>query len=247
MIYAASPALDDLRVRRARRGALPPGPLPRAGVGGGDRPPAARGDARVPLGDGVERRGGRRLDRDGPRAAPRPSSRSTGRSTLEHRYLVGERGADQLHLLPTFVAGPDGELRPNPDAARLDARNARDPRLARPAPHAGCAPRAGSRPSSCSRRSRCCPRSRSSSAARAATRRCEQCLAAGLRLTEPRRAGPDPRDRRRQDRRPRRRRPRRARLRPVAGRARGRLRRPPRRDGAADEGGGRGGASPPGW
>jgi ATP-dependent RNA helicase HelY len=48
--------------------------------------------------------------------------------TLEHRYLVGERGTDALHLLPTFVAAPDGELRPNPEAAKLDARNARDPR-----------------------------------------------------------------------------------------------------------------------
>ena len=47
--------------------------------------------------------------------------------TLENRYLVGERGSDLLHLLPTFVPGPDGDLRPNPDAARLDARNARDP------------------------------------------------------------------------------------------------------------------------
>jgi ATP-dependent RNA helicase HelY len=47
--------------------------------------------------------------------------------TLEHRYVVGERGSDLLHLMPTFVAGPDAELRPNPDAARLDARNARDP------------------------------------------------------------------------------------------------------------------------
>jgi ATP-dependent RNA helicase HelY len=47
--------------------------------------------------------------------------------TLENRYLVGERGSDLLHLLPTFVSAPDGELRPNPDAARLDARNARDP------------------------------------------------------------------------------------------------------------------------
>ncbi len=48
--------------------------------------------------------------------------------TLEHRYLVGERGSDLLHLLPTFVAdGKNHELRPNPDAARLDARNARDP------------------------------------------------------------------------------------------------------------------------
>jgi ATP-dependent RNA helicase HelY len=47
--------------------------------------------------------------------------------SLEHRYVVGERGSDLLHLLPTFVPGPDGELRPNPDASRLDARNARDP------------------------------------------------------------------------------------------------------------------------
>ena len=91
--------------------------------------------------------------------------------TLEHLYLVGERGADQLHLLPTFVAGPDGELRPNPDAARLDARNARDPgwrgrprtRLRTPEP--------GRDRRAARRRSRCCPRSTSSSAARAATRR----------------------------------------------------------------------------
>jgi ATP-dependent RNA helicase HelY len=47
--------------------------------------------------------------------------------TLEHRYLVGERGTDVVHLLPTFATGDDGELRPNPDAARLDTRQARDP------------------------------------------------------------------------------------------------------------------------
>ncbi len=42
---------------------------------------------------------------------------------LRHLYLVGDRGAEQLHLLPTFVdAG--GEQHPNPVAARLDARNA---------------------------------------------------------------------------------------------------------------------------
>jgi ATP-dependent RNA helicase HelY len=42
---------------------------------------------------------------------------------LDHLYLVGERGADRLHLLPTFVADEkSGELRPNPEAARLDAR-----------------------------------------------------------------------------------------------------------------------------
>jgi ATP-dependent RNA helicase HelY len=104
--------------------------------------------------------------------------------TLEHRYLVGERGNDDLHLLPTFVTAPDGELRPNPEAARLDARNARDPRW----------------------RGR--PRSRLRTPSRVETadllsgegmlpaisfvfsrkgcdQAVEQCLAAGLRLTEP--------------------------------------------------------------
>jgi ATP-dependent RNA helicase HelY len=47
--------------------------------------------------------------------------------TLEHRYLVGERGNDTLHLLPTFAEADDGELRPNADASRLDTRQARDP------------------------------------------------------------------------------------------------------------------------
>jgi len=40
-----------------------------------------------------------------------------------HLYLVGDRGAEQLHMLPTFVDA-DGEPHPNPVAARLDARNA---------------------------------------------------------------------------------------------------------------------------
>jgi ATP-dependent RNA helicase HelY len=38
---------------------------------------------------------------------------------LQQLYLVGDRAADRLHLLPTFVDG-----RPNPEAARLDARGA---------------------------------------------------------------------------------------------------------------------------
>jgi len=42
---------------------------------------------------------------------------------LRHLYLVGDRGAEQLHMLPTFVDA-DGEPHPNPVAARLDARNA---------------------------------------------------------------------------------------------------------------------------
>ncbi len=39
---------------------------------------------------------------------------------LEHLYMVGERGSDRVHLLPTFVER-DGDVRPNRDAARLDA------------------------------------------------------------------------------------------------------------------------------
>jgi ATP-dependent RNA helicase HelY len=38
---------------------------------------------------------------------------------LQHFYLVGDREADDLRLLPTFVDG-----KPNPEAARLDARSA---------------------------------------------------------------------------------------------------------------------------
>jgi ATP-dependent RNA helicase HelY len=44
---------------------------------------------------------------------------------LEHLYLAGERGSDGVRLLPTFVE-VDGELRPNPEAARLDAPRSRD-------------------------------------------------------------------------------------------------------------------------
>ncbi len=38
---------------------------------------------------------------------------------LEHRYLIAERGTERLHLLPTFVT-EDGQPVPNPEAARLD-------------------------------------------------------------------------------------------------------------------------------
>ncbi len=46
---------------------------------------------------------------------------------LRHLYLAGERGSEVLHLLPTFV-DDGGDLRPNPVAARLDARNMPRPR-----------------------------------------------------------------------------------------------------------------------
>ena len=39
---------------------------------------------------------------------------------LEHLYLVGDRGVEGVHVLPTFVDG-----RPNPEAAALDSRSLR--------------------------------------------------------------------------------------------------------------------------
>ncbi len=41
---------------------------------------------------------------------------------LVHLYLAGDRESPSLHLLPTFV-DDDGEPRPNPAATRLDGRN----------------------------------------------------------------------------------------------------------------------------
>jgi ATP-dependent RNA helicase HelY len=69
---------------------------------------------------------------------------------LRHLYLAGDRHSEQLHLLPTFVEapaappGPDGsgdgaaggdragELRPNPEAAKLDSRSVRPGTRGRP-------------------------------------------------------------------------------------------------------------------
>ena len=91
--------------------------------------------------------------------------------TLEHRYLVGERGSDLVHLMPTFVTGPGDELRPNPDAARLDARNARDPAW-RGRPRTRLRTPSRVETVELLAAERCCRPSLSSSAARAATRRC---------------------------------------------------------------------------
>ncbi len=54
---------------------------------------------------------------------------------LEHRYVVGERGRDALRLLPTFVT-QHGQDRPNPEAAKLDARASRDIRATAAGPAA---------------------------------------------------------------------------------------------------------------
>src|SRR5205085_9159940 len=48
---------------------------------------------------------------------------------LRHLYLAGDREAEQVHMPPTFAEaeGADGllELRPNPEASRLDSRSSR--------------------------------------------------------------------------------------------------------------------------
>ena len=80
MIYAGSPALQGPRLRRPRRGALPRRPRPAAPVWEEviiHLPERVRVVA--PVGDGVQRRGVRRLDRPGARRHRRSSSRSTGR------------------------------------------------------------------------------------------------------------------------------------------------------------------------
>ena len=248
MIYAASPALDGLRyvvldevhyLQDRYRGPVWEEVIVHL---------AADGRPGVPVGHGVERRGGRRVDRDRARPAPRRSSRSTGRSTLEHRYLVGERGADALHLLPTFV-----------DAGRPSS----DPTPRRPGSTPRHAARRAARVAGRARRLRTPSRveivelldaeemlpaidfvfSRAG-----CDQAVEQCLAAGLRLTDAGGARADPRDRRA-------RRPSRSptttstcsRYDQLARRARGGLRRAPRGDGAADEGGGGGGVRGRAW
>ena len=96
-------------LRRARRGALPPGPLPGPGLGGGDRAPPARGDAGVPLGHGVERRGGGGVDRDRPR---------------QHRR--DHRGAPAGHARAPLPGGGAGHRRapPAPHVPRRARRRA---------------------------------------------------------------------------------------------------------------------------
>ena len=229
------------RRRRARRGALPPGHLPRPGVGGGDHPPAAARAAGVPVGDGQQhRRAGRRGSR--PCAArPTPWSRSavrcsstTSTSSATAR-TTGCTAADVRRRPAQPRRGPPRRVAPC--AAAAAARRARP---ARGAAGGSSTRRAGSRPSSCSTSARLLPaiyfifsRNQCDEAARA-------CLDAGLRLTT---ATSATRIREIVDARlrgPRRRRPRGARLRPVRRPARGRHRRPPRRHGAAVQGGRRG-------
>ena len=162
--------------------------------------------------------------------------------TLEHRYLVGERGARPA-APAADVRRPrtDGELRPNPEAARLDARQRRATRAGGAGPARRLRTPSRVETVELPRRRAMLPAIAFVFSRAGCDQAVEQCLAAGLRLTEPGERAADPRDRRRQDRGARRRRPRRPALRRVARGPRGRVRRAPRGHGAADEGSGRGG------
>ncbi|MDQ1431516.1 MAG: ATP-dependent helicase HelY, partial [Actinomycetota bacterium] len=105
--------------------------------------------------------------------------------SLENRYLVGERGSDLLHLLPTFVETGDGhELRPNPDAARLDARNARDPGW-RGRPRTRLRTPSRVETAELLAAESMLPAISFIFSRKGCDQAVEQCLAAGLRLTEP--------------------------------------------------------------
>ena len=98
-------------LRRARRGPLPPGPLPRPGVGGGHHPRAARRRPGVPVGHGVERRGARGVDHH----RPRPVRRR-------------DRGAAADSAGEPLPGGRQGLTRPPPAAdARRRAAQPRGP------------------------------------------------------------------------------------------------------------------------
>ena len=121
MIYARSPRARRPALRRARRGALPAGHLPRAGVGGGDHPPAAPTCGWCAC---------RRRCRT-PRSWPTGSRRCAGptaavieeRRPVELRQPVPGRRPDRRATCTCCRRSSTGG--PNPEADRLDGEAAR--------------------------------------------------------------------------------------------------------------------------
>ena len=155
---------------------------------------------------------------------------------LVHLYLVGDRGAPSLHLLPTFV-DDDGESRPNPVATRLDGRNVPDRGQRRRRLYKPWRTEVVERLAE----ERMLPAIAFVFSRTGCDQAVEQCLASGIRLTNADERRALPRDRGATRRVAVGRRPRRVGLRHVARGDGGGDRRAPRRAGAADEGGGRGG------
>ena len=114
MIYSGTSRLARLGLRRARRGALPRGPLPGRRVGGDHPHRPAPGGVRLPLGDGLQRRGARGLDPPacGGRRTSVIEERPADRAAQPVRRSPTARPA-ALEVLPTFV-----EVSPTPRRAR---------------------------------------------------------------------------------------------------------------------------------
>ena len=222
MIYAASPALDGLRyvvldevhyLQDRYRGPVWEEVIVHL-------PPEV--DAGVPLGHGVERRRGGGVDRDRARQHRRDHR---GAPAGHARAPLPGGGAGRRRrstCCPRSSPPPTASCAPTPRPPASTPDNARDPRLAGPTAVAHAHARAGWRPPSLLAAEGMLPAICFVFSRKGCDQAVEQCLAAGLRLTEPGERDAHPHHRRGQDRGPRRRRPRRAALRPVAGRARGR-------------------------
>ena len=133
MLYAGSQHARRPRLRRDGRGALPRRPVPRRGLGGGHHPPARVGAAGLAVGDGVQRRGVRRLAGDRARRHRRSSSRSTGRCRSGSTCWSGDRLLDLfVERRPTAAT----TARSTPSSLRLarDGGSRRHARTATAAP-----------------------------------------------------------------------------------------------------------------
>ena len=211
MLYAGSSTLAGARVRRHGRGALPRRPVPRTGVGRGDHPPHRRRAARVAVGDGVQRRGVRRLAGHGPRRHRPWWSASTGPSRSASTSLYAASCSTCTPATSTRpTPGVDPPINPDlsaPAAAqqpRGGAEPRRGPRPPRPAQQSRPAParaaadvrRRGSPSSTRSRRDGLLPAIVFIFSRAGCQGAVQQCLAAGVRLTSPAEASRDPDDRR---------------------------------------------------
>ena len=162
-------------LRRPRRGPLPPGRLPRAGVGGGHHPRAPARAPGVPVGHRVERRRAGRLDRPTVRGPTATVVERTARSSWSNLYLVADgierRAAPHPHARrrPAQPRGA-GRSTSQRDPGRGTGGPQAPPLVHAPPGRRGRAPRATSR---------CCRPSTSSSAGPPATTPPATCVDAG--------------------------------------------------------------------
>ena len=208
MLYAGSRTLLGLGLRRHGRGALPRRPHARCRLGGGHHPPPGVGDPGVAVGDRLQRRGVRRVARATVRGETTTILEEKRPVPLFQHVMVGTPAARPLRLLRRRRQRPASSRRGRrstgscsriarddwaQQATRLEARPARPARAGRGPPGkatargrqrpAGVDPEPGGRRRAPGPRRACSRRSCSSSAAPAATRRCQQCLEANVRLT----------------------------------------------------------------